>query len=88
MRQVGIDLVGLDQAAERDHVGDARHAAQVAFDHPILERAQLARRVAVALHAIAKNLSDGGRERCKLRLDARRQIRRGQALERLLARLK
>jgi hypothetical protein len=64
-----MHLEGLDEAAERHHVGDSRHCAQVALDHPVLEGAQLARIAARPHHAIAIDLADRGGERLELGLD-------------------
>ncbi len=37
---LGLELLGL--AAEHGDVGNARHDAQLAFDHPVLQRLELA----------------------------------------------
>src|SRR5439155_25109243 len=46
--QVGIHFVGFYQTADAHDVGDAGNHAQVALDHPVFERAQVARAEAVS----------------------------------------
>ena len=74
---LGLEFLGL--AAEHQHVGDARHDAQLALDHPVLQRLELH-----DVHAgrpaqlVAEDLADGagGRDH---RLHAGRQRRRPSA---------
>ena len=40
-QRIDFDLVLLDQAAERRHVGDAGHLQKARRDHPILQLAKL-----------------------------------------------
>ena len=82
--EVGIDLVRLDRATHAHDVRHARHHAQVAFDHPIFERAQVARVLAIAFEPVTVNLANGRGERRDLRLHSLRQIGGGQSLHYLL----
>ncbi len=85
LRQVGVDLVLLDGAANGDKVGHARDLAQVLLHHPVLQRAQFLRAVALAGQAKAEDLADGGGQRRQLRLHAVGQVHPAQALDHLLA---
>src|ERR1051325_268361 len=84
LREVRPHLVLLDQAAEADDVRDAGHEPQLARHHPVLVGAQLARRVLVALDAVAVDLADRGRERRQLCLHAVWQVDLAQPLDDLL----
>ena len=87
LQLLGVDLhlVLLHEAAEGDHVGDARHLLQMPLHHPVLELAQLHRRVTVADQRVAVDLAGRGRERAERRLHALGDVHLRQALARLLA---
>ena len=69
-RQIGLHLVRLDQPAKAHHVGDAGHGLELALHHPVLQRAQFGRRKIVGLHAVTVDLTDRGRQRRHVRMDA------------------
>ena len=81
-----LDLVLLDEAAERHHVGNPRHLLQVPLHHPILDLPQLHRRVALADQRVAVDLAGRRGERPERRLDPVRRVDLRQALVHLLAR--
>ena len=92
---VGVDLVALDRAAAAGHVHDARHAAELALQHPVLQRLEVVEGVDVAAVGIFRTIEGvavdfaGGRLRRDLRRDAGRQrlqLRR-QPVDDLLTRL-
>jgi hypothetical protein len=58
-------LEGAHQTAQRVHVGHAIHGAQSRADRPVLDRAQLAVRVARALDAVHVDVAQGGGDRCE-----------------------
>ena len=62
-RRVEGDLVLLDAAAPGDDVHDARNAAELALEHPVLERLQLDERHRAGLERIAIDLADDARQR-------------------------
>src|SRR6058998_4426300 len=70
LQPLGVDLhlVLLHDAAEGDHVGDARHLLQMPLHHPVLELAQLHGRVAVADQRVAVDLAGRGGKRAERRL--------------------
>ena len=77
---VGIehDLVLLDHAADRGHLGDAGQGLQFKFQEPVLQRAQLGQIVAAgAIHqGVFVNPADSGSVRSQRRLRLGRQTRR------------
>jgi len=86
LRGVGEHVIFLDEPSEADDVGDARHAAQVLRDDPLLPGAQLARVVVVALQRVLEDLAHWRVVRSQARRDAGRDLGVGQALGDLLAR--
>ena len=84
-RQIGVDLVLLDQAAHADDVRHPWRHAQIAFDRPILDRAQITGRMTLStLHTEAVNLANGRGKRRQLRLHSRRKVCALQPLDHLL----
>src|SRR6185369_3624251 len=81
------DLILLDVAAKAEHVGDARHSAQLQLYDPILDRPQFLVALSVADDLIKINLTRPGGDWSHLRFEAGRDtiFRRGQAFEDLLA---
>jgi hypothetical protein len=55
--EIGLHLVLLDEAAHGHHVGHARHLAQGAFDHPVLQGAQLGGGLPVAAQTVAHDFT-------------------------------
>src|SRR5262249_48279824 len=55
--RIDLDMVLLHEAAERDDVGDAGHLLQVPLHHPVLELAELHRRVPLAGEGVAEDLA-------------------------------
>ena len=55
--QIGLHLVLLDKPAHGHHIGHPGHLAQGAFDHPVLQSAQLGGRHAVPAQAIAHDFT-------------------------------
>ena len=72
--EVDLGLVFLGFAAQRRDVGDARHDAQFAFDHPVLQRLELdqvhARRT---LELVAQDFADAAGRRNDRRDDGRQR---------------
>src|SRR6185369_7691851 len=81
------DLILLDVAAKAEHVGDARHSAQLQLYDPILDRPQFLVALSVADDLIKIDLTRPGGDWSHLRFEAGRDtiFRRGQAFEDLLA---
>ena len=90
---IGLHLVAADGPAPTGNVHHPRNGAELAFQHPVLQRLEIVERVDVAAggvfggpQPVAKNLSRR-RLRGNLRRYARRQRRRGlQAIDRFLTR--
>ena len=76
----------LDETAHTDNVGDARHLAQSAFNHPVLLRAQVGGILTVAFDAVAHDFTDRRGIRHHVDLCACRHVNRVQSLVDLLTR--
>src|SRR5207249_4637792 len=81
---IDVDLVLLGAAAPGDDVGDAGDLAELALEHPVLDRLELDERHRLRLQRVAEDLADHAREWSQGRLGVHRQIGLGDALLRLL----
>ena len=67
---IDYDLVLFDVAAKAQYVSDARHRAQLQFDDPILNRAQLLVALAVPDDLVEIDLAGAGGDRSHLRFES------------------
>ena len=78
--EVRLHLVLLDEPAHADDVGNARNLPQAALDHPVLQRAQVRGRGAVAAQAVTHDLAHGRGVRRDVGLHAGRNVHAAQSL--------
>ena len=71
--RIHVDLVLPNDAADAGHLRDAGHGIELVADEPVLERAQLLQRVALALHRVPEDVADPGGVRPERRHHPRRQ---------------
>jgi hypothetical protein len=70
---IDVDLVLPHGAADAGHLRHARHRVELVADEPVLQRAQLAQRLAAALDGVPVDVADAGRVRAERRHHAGRQ---------------
>ena len=71
--RIDVDLILLDESADRRHFGDPGHRIQLVADEPVLEGPQLAQRMARALHGVPEDMADAGGVGAQRRRHTRRQ---------------
>jgi hypothetical protein len=76
--RVDRDLIGLHEAADRSHFGDAMGLGQLIADVPVLDGAQFGQRLVFGEQRILVNPADAGGVRSKRRRDALRHAAGGE----------
>ena len=71
--RVHIDLILPDRSPDARHLGHARHGVELIADKPVLERAQVAQRVARPFHGVPEDVPHPRGIRAEGRHDPRRQ---------------
>jgi hypothetical protein len=71
--RVHVDLVLADHAPDARHLGHAGNGVELVADEPVLERAQLAQGVALALDRVPEDMPHAGGVRAEGRHHPRRQ---------------